>query len=769
MKAISALGALLSLVLALTLALGTAPTGAAAPAQENRPAASQTPAAEQAVPVFGVESSVVLLDVVVRDKKGRLVKDLKESDFQVFEDGQKQAISSFRVFDRSPEYAAQAEAERPSSSAATAPSGAAGQAATPATPAAAPAAAGAAEAASSGSTPTPAVIAFLFDRLSTEGRDNAHKAALAYTTRGHVDGDVVGVFALDLALHTIQPFTKDLGSIRGAFDRVALHAQTPYAADVREQARGIQADSERLEAAIGGITQGTAGNTSPAVAAANLAVQLEFNQLQQGMLQSFDRLERDQQGFSATNGLMAMVTGLKALPGRKTIVFFSEGLSISSNVEAQFRSVIATANRANVTVYAIDAGGLRTHSDTTEARDELVNRANRRLAQESRGYLDGSDGALTRGQERAEDMLRLNPKSGLGQLAEGTGGFLVADTNDPSKGFQRIQEEMRFYYLLAYSPSNPAFDGSFRTISVKLDRPGLEVHSRNGYLAVRPDTSVPVRTFEAPALAQFERHPAPSDFPLTATALSFPESKRPGRVPVLVEMPGSAIGFAPDKTGKLYQADFSIVVRLRDSQGREVDRLSRDYPLTVPADRLEAARRGDVLFFQETDLRPGRYTLEAAAFDTVSKKASVRTSTVDVPAVSEGQLRLSSLVLLQRVDKLSPAEQSKDNPLYYGETILYPNMGAPFHKSQSPNLGFFFTAYGSPSAPPRQAIVELLKGGAVTAKLPLSLPAVDTHGRIQNAAALPLGSLAPGDYVLRVTVASGEQTASRQTPFVVAE
>jgi VWFA-related protein len=755
MKTISALGALLGLALALATIGGAAP--------QAPPDSAQTPpAADQAVPVFGVESSVVLLDVIVRDKKGHLVKDLTASDFEVSEDGQKQTVSAFRIIDGgldrigSPSPAAGVAAAAPPAAAQAAPGG---------LPAAAePLPAGEAPA-------SPAVIAFLFDRLSTEARDNAHKAALAYATRGHVDGDVVGVFSLDLALRTLQPFTKDLAAVRAAFDRAAMQAQTPYA-NVREAARDFNEDARRAEAAIAGLTAGGTGGTdaSTQTTAGSMAVQREFALMQAGMLQSFDRLERDQQGFSATNGLMAMVSGLQALPGRKTIVFFSEGLTISSNVLSQFRSAIATANRANVTVYAIDAGGLRTLSTTKEAREELVARANTRLAQEGRGYIDGSDGALTRGQERAEDMLRLNPKSGLGQLAEETGGFLVADTNDTARGFQRIQEEMRFYYLLSYSPTDPSFDGRFRTISLKVARPGLEVHTRKGYLAVRSDTSVPVRTFEGPALAQLDRQPRPNDFPLTATALSFPESTRPGRVPVMVQFPGNALAYEPDKDGKLCRAQFSVVARLRDAQGHEVDRLSRDYPLTVPADKVEAAKRGDVLYFQETDLRPGRYTLEAVAWDSLAKKASVRTATVDVPGFAEGALRLSSLVLLKRVEKLTPAEQGRDNPLYFGEMILYPNMGEPFRKSVTPNLAFYFTAYGSPGdAAPRQALVELLKGNTVAAKLPMPLPAADAGGRIQQAATLPMQALAPGDYTLKVTVASATQSASRQTRFVVAE
>ena len=731
MKATPAICAVLGLALAVPQAL------------------AQAPQAPPEVPVFGVESSVVLLDVIVRDKKGRLVRDLTASDFGVFEDGRLQEVSAFKVVDGGLDLIL---SRRGGSGA---PAAAAPAAAAPAEPGDSPEA-----------TPTPSVIAFLYDRLSTEGRDNAHKAALAYATRGHVDGDRVAVFALDLALYTLQPFTTDLDAVRAAFDRAAMQGQTPYA-NARDQEREFFSTAEKLERSLAGMSATTDQGT--AMQAANLAVQREFALLQGGMMRSFDRLERDQQGFASTNGLMALVSGLKALPGRKTIVFFSEGLTISSNVLQQFRSAIATANRANVTVYAIDVAGLRTISTTREARDELVARGNARLAQEGRGALDASDRALTQGQERAEDMLRMNPKAGLGQLAEETGGFLVADTNDTGRGFQRIQEEMRFYYLLSYTPTDATFDGRYRAIQVKLARPGLDVFTRKGYLAVKRDSPVPVRTFEGPALAQLDRRPPPDDFPLVATALSFPESKRPGRVPVMVQLPTAALAFAPEPDKKTYRAQFSIVARLRDAQGREVDRMSRDYPLTVPADKLEAARQGDVLYFQETDVAPGRYTLEAVAWDSVAKKASVRTATVEVPA-PEGDLRMSSLMLVQRVDKLTPAEMGRDNPLHFGETILYPNMGQPFHKSKSEALGFYFTAYGpTGSEAPRQALVELLQGGTVMAKLPMPLPAADASGRIQHAASLPMAALPPGEYVLKVTVAAGDRSASRQARFVVAE
>ena len=81
--------------------------------------------------------------------------------------------------------------------------------------------------------------------------------------------------------------------------------------------------------------------------------------MQQRSLETFDALERDQEGYSTANALMAIVSGMRTLPGRKALVFFSEGLSITTNAKDRFLSVIAAANRANVSIYSVDASGLR--------------------------------------------------------------------------------------------------------------------------------------------------------------------------------------------------------------------------------------------------------------------------------------------------------------------------------------------------------------------------------------------------------------------------
>jgi hypothetical protein len=95
--------------------------------------------------------------------------------------------------------------------------------------------------------------------------------------------------------------------------------------------------------------------------------------------ETFEVLQRDQQGYATTNGLMAIVNSMSRLPGRKAVLFFSEGIAIPPNVQQHFSSVINAANRANVSVYAVDAAGLRADSVLQAAREEINARSRRRM------------------------------------------------------------------------------------------------------------------------------------------------------------------------------------------------------------------------------------------------------------------------------------------------------------------------------------------------------------------------------------------------------
>lgn len=710
----------------------------------------------QAPPTFPVGTSAVAIDVVVRDKKGRLVRDLTAADFEIVEDGAKQQVESFTVVARGAEALSEPETVPEAAPAATPPAAAA-----PAVP-------------TTEAPDSPAVLALVFDRMSPGGRDMAQKAALTYLSARR-DGDFVGVFTIDLALHTIQNFTADTDRIRTAIDLAATQAGTSFAssADRVRDLQGLEMRAQDGEnVAMSASTGGGAGSPGSAGAgvmamAGGAAVERDIARLQVGMMQNFEALERDQQGFATSNGLLAVVNGLQRVPGRKTIVFFSEGMAIPDRVLAQFQAVIAEANRANVAIYTMDAAGLRTHSPTKATREALEAQATaryRNLGKEDAG------GALMKDAERNEDLLRLNPQSGLGQLAEQTGGFMVRDTNDARGSFRQIAQDMRFHYVLGYTPSNDNYDGRFRNVRVKVRRGGTVVHSRRGYLALRARTSNPVLAYEAPAIAILDRTgPRPEAFPLKGLALTFPQAGPTTRVPVLVRIPGRSLKYAPSEGQKdVMTADLAVVVRVRNEYQQEVSRVSQHFQLSSPAAKLEAARAGDILFYRETELPPGQYVLDAVAYDAGAAVSSVKSWPLEVPAPGPSGAFLSSLVVIDHVEQVPAADRDPRNPLYFGEMLVYPSLGDPLRKSAAKAMGFYFTARGPANA--RKGLLEIVRDGQVTASHPLNLPAPNATGLIQHAGTLPLPAFAPGTYELRLTLLAGaERLATRVAPFTVAE
>ena len=207
------------------------------------------------------------------------------------------------------------------------------------------------------------------------------------------------------------------------------------------------------------------------------------------MIRDFDVMERDQQGYSTTNGLFSIIKSLRKLPGRKSLILFSEGIAIPPAVQRLFLGVIDAANRANVSIYTMDAAGLRAESEQAKIRDQ-VNRA----AGGATGIL-GSGAAngepLSKALEKNEDVLRQDPHNGLGELARGTGGLLFDNTNNLRQGFDRVESDLRNYYLLGYTPTNETYDGHFRKIEVKVKRSGVIVAARKGYFAVRDPAADP--------------------------------------------------------------------------------------------------------------------------------------------------------------------------------------------------------------------------------------------------------------------------------------
>ncbi|HEX6719544.1 MAG TPA: VWA domain-containing protein [Pyrinomonadaceae bacterium] len=715
---------------------------------------AQDPSQQKTEDVVRVRTNEVRLDIVVKDKKGRLVRDLTAGDFEVAEDGVGQQIQSFRFVNR------EAPAEG------NGKSNVAGNESQP-------------EASQPSGTnrTTPGVTALVFDRLSPEARSLARKAGLAYAQEGMAAGDFTGVFRIDQSLITLQPFTDNTAMVKDAVAQATGATGSTYASSAqrtrdladRSIALDQQIDSSQATTSSAGASRDSAAASAAGAAAGQAAAEQKFNELESNILRQFEELERDQQGFATINSLLAVINPMRNLPGRKTIIFFSEGIALPPSVQTKFPSVISAANRANVAIYTIDAAGLRTESGTAEAARELNSLAAQRMQQQGRGNDRGVNGPYTKSLERNEELLRFDPRSGLGQLSDQTGGFLIHDTNDLTNGLRRISDDMHGYYMVTYIPKNEDYDGRFRHIAVKVNHANVEVQTRKGYYALESVGQLPVLDYEAPAIAAARNARAVSNpFSFRGAALTFPAPTRPGLTLILAEAPLSAFSFAPAADKKTYAADFSVIALIRDKSGQVVQKLSRHYPLAGPLDQMDSARKGDLLFYRETQLPAGSYSVEIIAFDESTKKTSVRISSLELPNADETKPRLSSVAVLKRAERLSPEEQKKDNSFHFGELLVYPNLGDPISKSQTKQLAFFVTAL-----PPKESTAKMeltfavLQNNRAIGKSTTPLPAPDELGQIKYASSFSLADFQAGVYELRVTVSDGKNSASNSTQFTL--
>ena len=713
-------------------------------AAQQQPNAARTSSAPTTV-------SAILVDVVVRDRKGDPVKDLTEGDFEIYEDGVKQDVGSMTpIF--LPEPAAPANAAAPAAAVPT-------MAAKPATPPNDTSAVAQEEAVAK----APQMIALVFDRLTSDSRTLAYRAAMKYLGDQETSVNYMAVYGIDIKLIPLQNFTRNAALIKKAIDKFSTLSTSQFGStseDLKKANAQQMGALDLQDRASQAAAQGGQAGGAAAAAIGSDAAQAQFQSMSASMTQTFDSLERDQAGYASTDALLSVVNGMRSIPGRKSIVFFSEGMALPPNVFEQFRAVIDAANRANISIYPMDAMGLRAESSVSQVRDEINNEGKLNTR---RTGADKAGGAMMANLERNEDLLRMDPSSGLGELADKTGGFLIQNTNDLRGGFTRIESDMRNYYMLTYVPKNDTFDGKFREINVKVKRGGVSIHSRKGYFAVH-ETGQPLRTYEAPALAALDRTPVPNAFPVRASFLRFPERDHPQRISVVVQLSTAPITFVPAEDKKTYTSDFTVLVRFSDGNKQVIDKVSQRYQVTGPIEKLDQAKNGQVVFYRQPELPAGFYTMETVVYDALSKKSSVRFATIEQPTQDTAQLRMSSLVVVTRGEHAEDADG--DNPLIVHNTLLYPNLGVPFKKAADKELAFFFTAYtGTDAQAPLTGTIELLQNANVVARSALQLAAADADGRVQQLSRIPIEALQPGEYQLRILVTQGSRTVSRSAEF----
>lgn len=695
-------------------------------AAQERP---QGPAASAPETVIRAGSQEVLLDVIVRDKKGKPVRDLEAKDIQVFDEGTQQKITGFRLVTST-------DAAGRASDATGAPKGL-------------------------DPLRQLRLVSLVFERLDTAARRLARQASMEFLKTELEQNVYMAVFVIDQRLHVLQQFTNDRDVLRKAIETGTTTQYTQFAAQseaIRKQLEDAVKSQETTVATANVPSGANAGSIGATMAAAKMA-QVTLN-----MLQFEESLSRTQQSRSSIFSLLSLVREQASLPGRKTVIYFTEGLQVPDSMIETFNGMIGAANRAGVSVYGVDARGLII-ADQNASASALLNSAvqSSRAQQTSRGG-DPVTPDQAKIFETARDSLHANVQQSLESLSLDTGGFLIANTNDFRAPFRKVSDDVHAYYELSYVPSITEYDGKFRKIAVTVDRPDAKVQTRSGYFALPPNEAS-VFVYEVPLLHALNSTPLPRDFPFHSAALRFGQEHDKFEYGLVIEVPLKDIAFTEDKANNRYRAHVSVLALFKNQKGEIVERFSRDLPLYAAADKVELLRRGNFIQTYHLDLAPGRYTLDSVVMDREAQKTSARRSAVVVLSKPPG-LGISSMALIRRVE--AQAEDDPQDPFHFQGGKVVPTLEESIQASTAGELSYYFVVYAPNAGGDKpQLTMQFMKDGTPVGQASPELPAPDKDGVIPYVASLPLANFTPGNYEVRTVVKQGNSVAEERTAFSV--
>jgi VWFA-related protein len=653
---------------------------------------------------FRTYAQEVLLDLVVRDKRGHLVKDLKPEELEVLENNSVRPLRSLRLI----------EGWNVTDQTATAES----QQLDP--------------------LRQLRLVVLALDRLGPGSRRIARDAAKELFSKPLEQNVYYMVVQLDPVLRVIRPFTNDRTLLRWAVDQATGSAATSYTAETsREQA------------------------TDPA--------QQAMQRIVRAIEQATEDLSRDQQGSQSVYGLLSLVSGLRVIEGRKTVLYFSDGLELPPAVQPAYQSLLGSANRTNTSFYSIDARGLTTRLDSGVGLPVPLS-----ADPNSAGNPPPPDTQLPA--VAPAPAIRGNAQNNLLHLAQSTGGLLLANTNDFRSSLQRIKEDVYSYYLASYLPEDSTWDGKFRPITVRLKRPGLTIQTRNGYIALPPEAQAILLSHEVPLFKALSATPLPKQIDYRAAAFHF----RPGegddhtmvQCAFHIEVPLENVTIRRNEAAKTFEARVAFLVLMKDPQGVIKRKISRDVPYSGPLDKLDQFRQGNIAYNEYFPLAPGRYVMESALVDRIGEKLSAKRQSFLLAAPPPG-IAISTLTLVRRVEPAGLSEGTAEaravkanDPFRFPAGKVIPALTTALKRAPDATLGVFFSVFLPQNSTETPLLsLEIVADGKQTAQAQPTLPTPDPAGRIPFLASLPIGNLAPGAYQLVATVRQGQAISQEMLGF----
>jgi VWFA-related protein len=587
----------LSVVFILFLAPGT------------KSSAQQTPSPEG---VIRINVNLVQVDAIVTDAKGKPVTNLTADDFEVLQDGMAQTITNFAFIE-----VKDAKINTPPSKSASK------------------------QAKNVVGPPPPPLalrpeqirrtIALVVDdlALSADSTVRVRQSLKKWVDEEMQPGDLVAVLRTSAGMGALQQFTADKRVLYAAIDLVQFHTGRV----------GVSSFAPVTGAPLESALPGSNGEKT------QVSTEIDTTAFNNEIQQSYM--------LGSIGAVRYVLQGLRDLPGRKSLVLFSENmkftyLNIGSNLvnneatslglaDQRLERLIDEANRSSVVVYAIDPRGV-VYTGLT--------------AEDFTGAAGGTGEAMTPqqiaeiGTNRSNDLIA--SKDGMIYLTQKTGGLFLAN-NDIQGSLKQVVDDGDGYYLLGYQPGASTFEGGrskFHTIRVRVKRPGLQVRSRTGFFGTPDAEAAPAPVGRVAQIAKAMASPFSSGAVRVRLTTLFSHSEKEGPyINAMFHFDARDLKFTRVNDGAP-QAQIDTFAVTFDADGRSVASTDKIWAIRVEdQDYEELLRRGLVYSLHLPVKQPGAYQMRIVLRDSNSEQIGSATQFIEVPDIAKGRLALSGLIL----------------------------------------------------------------------------------------------------------------------------
>jgi len=549
------------------------------------------------------------------------------------------------------------------------------------------------------------LIVMFFDltSLQPEDLDRSVDAAKEFLRKKMQAADLVALVSLSNTLKVDQDFTADRDAL---INEVGVY-------------NGTQGQ---------GFAQGANGNTNQVEDASDYTPdESEYNDV-----------NTDRELFA----LRAISKSLEKINEKKSLLFFSGGISRDGiENQASLRAAVNAAVRANLAIYSVDTRGLQAVSPLGDA---------------STGSVRGS-GAYNGGALANNMNSNFATQEVMATLSSDTGGKAFFDSNDFAPAFARAQRDTSAYYAIGFHSANPARDGRYRKLTIKVNRPGVKLEYRPGYYAPADFQHSGKEDRERDLEEQLTSDLPATDMAVYLDAMYFRLDENRFYVPVSLIVPGSQIPFV--RGGDKEKATLDVIGDVIDEVKRPIGRARETVKLNL--DPSIQARQKNIQYTTSFNLPPGKYHLKFVVRENQTGRMGSFEADIALPEMKKIPLKMSSIVLA------SLRQPTKNqSPLVREGQEYVPNISHVFRRDQ--HLFLLYEVYSPAREKPGDnqpkgkkpgisllSSLELIQGSTKVYETPVvQAKAINVDGRdaVSIELDVPLSDLKPGPYVCQLNV-----------------